>query len=492
MGIECSAVVIDRSKTNQITYPVLLFSENNGGEFFLIRDIQRHFEKRPDLLEAWNGIIVVAQKGADGTNTGNKQRYIKERRQIVAARAFMACLLLLPVCLLWNRLSPDILLLWMVNLAGIGIGSIIVLKKFGYTSQMTDRLCNSGGQGDCDAIIHSRRSRLNQWLDWSDIGIIYFASVCMLQIQGYVAGIDAGMTEVLAVLSLCALPFTLFSVYYQWWIVKKWCILCLFVVVVLWVTEGVLLPRLIRSGVGEIRVADIAIAAGVFLFLAGVWLIFVKPFLSGYSLLRDGYLPLKRFKRDPNILIALLEKGRSVDITPFEHDLQLGNPSAPLQLLVICQPYCAPCAKAHVKLNKILAVHGDSIGVTIRFIVNAEQQNDNRTSAVRYILQYWLEKAEHVSGSAKAVVTRQVLDHWFEHMNYEIFTKNNVVSEARDINALLSRHGHWCAANRIRATPTIFLQGKELPSQYDLNELNHFIPNVLEVITHPGSHPQIA
>jgi hypothetical protein len=482
LGIACSAMVVDKGKASQINFPVLLFSENNRGEFVLVRDLQRYFEKRPVLLETWNGIIVVAQMGTLEANIENRRRYIEDRRRSIVMGVFMACLLVLPLCLLWNRLSAYTLLLWTADLTGLGVASIIVMKKFGYSNRVTDQLCNFGGHVDCSAIIDSRRAKLNRWLDWSDIGVIYFAAVCILQIQG----IEVGMV------SLFAFPFTLFSLYYQWRIMRKWCTLCLFVVMLLWVTEGLSLPGLIHTGIGQVRIASLTIVASVFLLLAGAWLIFIKPFLSDYSKLREGALVLTRFKRDPNVFISLLERGRSVDTTRFEQDLQLGNQAARLQLLVICQPYCAPCAKAHLKLNEILSTHGDSIGVTIRFLLNAEHQNDNRARAVRYILELWLEKSENLSRTEKAVFARQLLDNWFEHMNYELFAKNNVVTGSRNADALSSRHGQWCIANQIRATPTIFLQGKELPPQYDLNELNHFIPNVLEVIAQPGSHPQIA
>jgi len=42
----------------------------------------------------------------------------------------------------------------------------------------------------------------------------------------------------LAILSFCALPYILFSVYYQWQVAKQWCVLCLTVQTILF-AEGI-------------------------------------------------------------------------------------------------------------------------------------------------------------------------------------------------------------------------------------------------------------
>jgi len=220
-----------------------------------------------------------------------------------------------------------------------------------------------------------------------------------------------------------------------------------------------------------------------FLFLSAAWLLFIKPLLVKFNETKDKSLPLIRFKRDPEVFLAVLEKGRQVDTTAFDYDLQLGNPFAPLQMMVACNPYCAPCAKAHEQLDEILSANGDGIGITIRFLIDDTDPSDIRTIAVRHIFQYWLEKAAYLNDPEKSMLARTLLHDWFAHMDYETFAKKYPALPLPQADELLAQHATWCGINAIEATPTIFLQGYALPKHYNLTDLKKLIPPLSENIT---------
>jgi hypothetical protein len=62
-------------------------------------------------------------------------------------------------------------------------------------------------------------------ISWSEIGLFYF-------VGGFISLLVAGeqaasILLILAWMNVAALPYTIFSIYYQWGVAKQWCILCL-------------------------------------------------------------------------------------------------------------------------------------------------------------------------------------------------------------------------------------------------------------------------
>lgn len=123
------------------------------------------------------------------------------------------------------------------TLGGFVVAISIVQQELGISNDLTERLCHAGKNTDCDAVMHSKGSRFAKQLAWADAGIIYFTGYSLLLVTAFYNN-SAGSIYLLALLSVATIPFTLFSLYYQWRVVKKWCPLCLMTVAVLWVQFG--------------------------------------------------------------------------------------------------------------------------------------------------------------------------------------------------------------------------------------------------------------
>jgi uncharacterized membrane protein/thiol-disulfide isomerase/thioredoxin len=332
---------------------------------------------------------------------------------------------------------------------------LIVQQELGISNELTEQLCNTGKNTDCDAVMHSKGSRVAKWFNWADAGIIYFSSFLLILVSS-----SPGLL-ILAVISAAAIPFTFFSLYYQWGVVKKWCPLCLITVAVLWVQFILLLPLLIKFDMAAVEKSEAAFTVFIITVVAAVWLLIIKPIFDKNKELTGKNYSLLRFKNNPDIFITLLQQQRRVDITPFENDLQLGNSAAPVQIMVACNPYCGPCAKAHEALDKL--IEKNDIGLTVRFAVKAESKEDKRTQAVEYLLQ--------VLNDMTNIYKRKVLNNWYAGMNMKKFKDIYPLKERTAIDDLLNNYAQWSEIAKITFTPTIFINGYELPKQYGIGDL---------------------
>src|SRR5690606_30797867 len=222
--------------------------------------------------------------------------------------------------------------------------------------------------------------------------------------------------------------------------------------------------------------------AFTFASLAFIWLLLVKPSLKRNEELSEKNKSLLRFKNNPDIFSDLLVRQRKVDMTPFENDLQLGNPDSPIQIMVACNPYCAPCAKAHRVLHEL--VEKNDIGLTVRFTINAEQPDSGKTQVVQHIVQHLAETGH------TALKSRQLLNDWFMTMNYEKFIDKYPIAEKVDVSDWMKRQEAWVTEANIKVTPTIFINGNELPKSYSVNDLNNIIR--IKIIAKESGNNEVA
>ena len=96
---------------------------------------------------------------------------------------------------------------------------------------------------------------------------------------------------------------------------------------------------------------------------------------------------LKKWKTDAGLFITQWKNEPACDTTIWQNDLVLGDPAAPLLITIACNPYCGPCAKAHMQLDDLLHRFADKVKVQIRLLCNAEVETDMRTIAVKASLQ---------------------------------------------------------------------------------------------------------
>jgi len=74
-------------------------------------------------------------------------------------------------------------------------------------------------------------------------------------------------------------------------------------------------------------------------------------------------------------------------------------------------------------------------------------------------------------------ILNQALDDWYlaKDKNYQIFAEKYPLNgEQNNQKEKVKEMMKWCNTMKIRATPTIFINGSELPEDYLISELKNF------------------
>lgn len=346
---------------------------------------------------------------------------------------------------------------------GLFISLLLVWHDVDAHNPFIKEVC--GGQGrkmNCEAVLSSSGATF-LGISWAVWGFAYFATLFLSMI------LFAQMSSyfyIWAIFSLIAALYIPFSLYYQSQVVKQWCPLCLSVL-------GVILINAIAS-IFIVTTQPVELSnVQALLRIVTIGLIFLLSTYYAMPMLKEANESksyAKRYKKlryNPEIFQALLDKSAKIHIATDGLGIVVGNPDARNEIVKVCNPYCGPCAKAHPELEQIIRNNGD---VKVRIIFTATGEDDDiKTAPVAHLLAI-----QEKYGKDRA---HEALDDWYlaEKKDYESFAKQHPINgELKQQKVKIQAMRDWCNEVKVRVTPTIYVNGAELPDSYRIAELKNF------------------
>jgi hypothetical protein len=481
LGILYEALVIDRDHLYHISYPILIHTNNNGGELLYVKDNTIFTQQ---FLEQWDGIAITATDAGFRNNEENKKAY-KTQREKEQLKFFGLSVILTLFIMGLATVSYQghyfNILFSLLSLTGLTISYLIVQKEMGVANDFTEKLCEATKETDCNKVINSQGASLIGTLKWSDAGIIYFSATLLSSM--IINILDASIAVAHQYLALAAIPFIMLSLYYQWRIVKKWCTLCLFTIVVLCLQAAscMIEPYLFTDMHAVFKSSLVVTLCLSFTFF--IWQLLLKPSFIEIQQHNQNVSSLKRFKLQTDIFVQQLQKEAPLLVPDHHLHLQLANKDATLQLTVVCNPYCRPCATVHQQLHEMLSYASENIGLRVVFSMDPRKTEEPKNK----IIQLLYNTIAHYGGLEKNIVVREVVHLWFEHPEEATFL--NAINKSHILKQQcqkpdLSAHvvfeadmgnvkGTW--TDQIKYTPTLLINGYKLPQLYTVEEFTKMV-----------------
>ncbi len=453
---------------------------NNGVTFF---DPEKHVWAvaiKDDFLKRCSGIALLTEVGDNAGEKDYAKKISEEKRKRVIQYLTISCIPILAIIsaifsLQLNGTSLLSCIFMLLTLFGSGVGILLVWYELDQHNPVLQQICSVGKKISCSAVLQSKASKI-AGISWSVIGFSYFTGLVLLQLFG---GINAPLVlYTIAWINAFAVPYVVFSIYYQWRIAKQWCVLCLLVqaLLVLQMAVGItggwynLLP------VNAIPPAWIIQTLTVFIIPFIVTGILI-PALQKAKESKHNYTELQKLKHNRQIFEALLQKQKEVTQNPEGLGITLGNPNASYKLIKVCNPYCGPCAKAHKPMEDLLDNNPD---VQIQVLFTAtNREGDKRTLPVKHLLS--------IAEKSNEDTIKHALDDWYlaDVKNYETFASKYPMGEKLDQqNTKIDAMSTWCSEVKIKFTPTFFVaihgnngqapEYHQLPEIYNVNDLKYF------------------
>lgn len=441
------------------------FVAHVNNDFVLVKNIQKGIVEYwqnnrtgdillNEFLESWSGVLLMVESNE---NSIEPHYCENKKKEIWGWISRLLLLLMLFSMIIYSLICRSIsyvdIVLLLLLFVGIYVCFILLKKQLNIHDVFVDKLCSIGKNVNCVDVLESNASKLLGVFSWSEIGFGYFVSslfICLAFPQ---------WIPYSAWISFLTLPYTFWSVGYQYFKLNKWCPMCLIVMGVFWMLFIVFLI----SGYLQKYSFDFSSAMAVVVCYALPFLIIHEliPIIESAFYNQHIEYDMNRIKLNENVFMALLKESRYYDISLSTSKIVFGNINSNNLITILTNPYCNPCADMHFRVENL--IYRASNKYCVQYIFASFDKSMSSTNKM-LIAAYFREGADDVL---------KLYNEWFKEGKHhsELFFKQNSLYIDEDVEEEFDKHSNWIAKNKLHATPTILINGYEFPGLYRIEDL---------------------
>jgi len=473
------AVTIKELQETEIPLPFIACFKK--GEFVLVKRINEkgavvsndrwdnHELPINEFIELYQGTILAFQKDE---LSGEKDYAVKRRKEIVNNfRIPFVVFGFVTILILFLLLNPfyfkafnwHIGLLSLFKTAGLGVSILLLIQSIDKNNPFVQKLCGSDDSKNCNAILAAKAAKVTEELSWSEVGFFYFAGTWLALLFNTTNG---HLIQILAILNLISLPYTFYSIYYQWRVARQWCVFCCAAQAILWL-EFFAFFTFLRSPLVlpvDFQVWGSLVAAIFFPIL--LW-VFIKPYLMNSEHLKVLKPELYRFKYNKELFKDTIEKQVKYGLLPDENTITVGNQEADNIITVVSSPFCHACSNVHKVLDEFVDGR-DDVKLQFIFLTRISSKEFDRK-----VLSHFMGlKSRYDDFSVK-----KALNDWYKQKkkDYDSWQVGYPVNEVIDKSDVLVKQKAWCKMANVTSTPTIFVNGRRLPEMYRAEDIEYIL-----------------
>lgn len=447
----------------ELNAPSLFLVEKRGENYLVHKDKSTNTISRQELEQRWLEIVLVVEK-QDFEPTKIKKNNFYGLFFSILILAFGSVLYSL------NATVNEILFLLFPTI-GV-LFSIAALKDlFDAKSELLNSFCNMTASTSCASVVGSNKWKIFEIVNFSDLSMVFFGFqfiglfLCIL-----INDTDSFFT-LQKILLVFALPVIFASLYYQKFVEKKWCPICLVIISIILLELRYLF--FLQKVDFTVALPSILLNGLVFMSVLIAWLA-LKKLLTSQKELKEFQFKGNRFMRNYEIFRNTLLASDKTNYEPLSSgNLVVGNENAPLKITLVTNPFCGYCKEAHAVIKEILKKHKDSLCVDFRFNFNVEDDNEPSKKVHQKLVRIYYDNGQEAFMKA--------LHLWFENKDESqlIVSEKSTITDLK-ISEILQEQYTMNQANEISFTPAITINQYPYPKMYDRKELVHFINDLLE------------
>ncbi|WP_299277503.1 vitamin K epoxide reductase family protein [uncultured Psychroserpens sp.] len=419
-------------------------------------------ESASNFLNQFTGIVLAVEKDKIEVKSDSHRT-----KTLIIQMLAISTLILCSILLFISTNSIISTLFLCLSLVGAYLTKTILKQEQGEATILGNAFCsNTSEKKNCDAVLSSKGATVVQGIKLSDLSFMYFTGLTLANV---LLIINNSALSILMLVSLIALPITVYSIYYQALVIKKWCFLCLSVVALMWMQSSI--SAIFFEPVFELKSLITVLLS--FTVVSSLWLVQSKFQKDNKSLIYTK-LEFFKFKRNFQLFNNQLSKSKTINTrVKNTEEITFGNPNSDLQITIITNPLCGHCKPVHKLVEQIIRLYSQTIKLTLRFNVSTKNpENRSVQIATRLLEIYYTEGPETCMNALHEIYGNSLPDDWFKEWQY--------CSEPSTYLSTLERTYNWCTDNAINFTPEILINGKAYPTIFNRSDLEFFIEDLIE------------
>lgn len=471
-GVPNVAVQIPKEALDQLPDYFIAVLENEGqSEAVLVNQKKKRIkitsqEGKSTVLplaqfeQQWTGTIVAVEKAESDLGISQK------RLNLNAVLIGLLSLSVISVTFLITS-EPFTILYTFLTGFGLVVSYFIAKEGLGIKDPLAAKVCASitKNKEGCSTVINADQGKFLEKIKLADVSIVFFGALLVGLIT---IGFDH---SVLFALSLVALPVVAASIYLQAFVLKKWCMLCLAISLVL-ISQFVVLQLAFTNW----EFSWVYLLKGIFVVLTAtfIWSV-LKKFWKDSIDLKSTLVEYYAFKRNSDTFFYLLDKSDKLPVATIEnaHRITFGEPQALVRIDAVTSPLCGFCQEPFQQYDSLLKRYPDDIQVNFIFSVPDDPENQASQIALRIVELYQENPNE----------AYEALSYWFKYKDIERWMKRyGAIDKSNSLTAqIVIAHQEWCKQNEVFYTPATIINGNLFPrDNYKITDLQFFIEDLKE------------
>lgn len=480
-SIENITVKIDLKKLEQMPMPCIVQVKINIPKFVVLKKItnskvlyiddnNKVIEKsKEDFSKIWTGICLLAEASVYSEEVDIDKKLLS-KNVVKNLKLIVGILLLYWLVISFINSGFNITLIsssftiiyTFLKIVGLFIGILLLWLDVDQYNPKLQNFCTGSSQKiNCNSVLNSKHAKLFKGtFSLSELSFSYFlGSFFFLLISNF----SITSLSILGLISFASLPMIVISLYYQAFVIKQWCKLCITIQVVL--VSEILVSYFGGFYKSNMQLETLPILLALLLIPILAWKL-IKPLLEIEKETNLHKRGLKKIKNNPIVLDSLLKKSKKIVNSTADLGISITNNTAKYNVVKVCNPYCGPCAKAHPILEDLV----NKGVINLQVLFTAQSNDDRMLKPVSHFL------AIDSLGDKKK--TQKALDDWYlaEKKDYISFAKKHpMIGELKIQNNKIEAMKIWCEAENITHTPTLFINGCKLPIEYTIEDLTDLL-----------------
>lgn len=419
-----------------------------------------------------NIVLLIDDTAKHDEKNYSVNRKIERNRANVGNSIIVLFLALFLISAVHLVLNADSVQLWfglsflVTSFIGLIISVLITWYEIDAYNPFIKEVCGGTGKKiNCDAVLNAKQSSF-LGISWGIWGLSFMLVLFLIQV--FYAGKDACLF-ITSLASVMIFPYLFFSIYYQAWVVKQWCPLCLAMQAIILI-NGIIAFAVFNTSRNLVLYIDIFSILNI--VVSGLLcLILFHILIPLLKVARDSKNVEKKWKRlhyNPSIFRMFLNQTNAIQSPTTGLGILLGNSDAGVEIIKVCNPYCGACAKVHPEIEEILE-HNPGVKLRIIFTASGED-HDLANHPVAHFLA--------IQSKFGNKMVQEALNDWYSSptKDYDAFAEKYPMRDE-----LKQQHDHiiamaeWCRNMKIMVTPTLFINGSELPDDYVIADLKKLL-----------------
>ncbi|WP_445709770.1 vitamin K epoxide reductase family protein [Flavobacterium sp.] len=405
-----------------------------------------------EFLNNWNGIVVAIEPNLEAV----PEKINLFNNKIVLLGITLLLLFIIEMQLLTFFSSIHLAIL----LIGFFVSVLIIDEKLHKTDGIASKICTLSKNTSCDSVIKSESAAITTWLDFSDLPILFFSFGILIAL------INEKALIALSFVSVLSIPLILYSLWLQKIKLKKWCVLCLAISVLLIAQSSLFL---LYESVIDFNYEVFLLS---FVVVAPIWF-FIKPYFFDLEKRKKETLELTKFKRRFTVFNALQKEVVNVEELTTISKIELGLQSAPVVVTLILSPSCGHCHTAFKEAIELMKSNKERVKLAVFFNLNP----DNKENPFYTIAENLFQIDQDVPDKIEEAIS----DWHIQNMSLEDWTEKwSQTLISLSVGDNLRSQYEWCLSNDFNYTPVKLVNNKIIPNEYEIKELRYFLSNFEE------------